>query len=405
MNDITRQAGSALLGYATDAGLWRLAREAAESLAQDPVGAKEWYPHFVLGKSARMTQDFEVALAQYTEAEAVAIHPKERDVARYERASVLCELGRREEADPLYAELADSSDPATRVEARVALALGVADRGDVPAAMSMLEDAAELANKAGVAREEAEVWQAMGVVLAQAERWTEARVRIKRAHTLRFALGDDQARDIYGWYHLFRIALGIERALGNHAAARSAARGVWRCAVLSGSIAWEANAAHAMCLTDPDASDSEIQAAVARLKTISRDAARSAVSRLAALEGLVLSEWSLHHYDSAIEAIAEIAAIGEESRISTPIFAHLVNSSDGRENIVAMPGGGYGLLIPSGKTEDFIAEVASRVFENRPELAKYSVLLKGRWAGGSPPRRRKGRARRKGKKNKKRRKR
>lgn len=75
-------------------------------------------------------------------------------------------------------------------------------------------------------------------------------------------------RDIYGWYHLFKSALIIERALGNKDEARQTAHGFWRCAVLSGSIASEAHAAHAMCLMDPNQDEPEVMAAVDRLHSI-----------------------------------------------------------------------------------------------------------------------------------------
>jgi hypothetical protein len=55
-----------------------------------------------------------------------------------------------------------------------------------------------------------------------------------------------------------------------------------------------------------------------------------------------------------MEAIAEIAAIGLEHDLDTPIFAHLVQYPMQDENIVLMPGGGYGLIVPPGETEEFV---------------------------------------------------
>ena len=398
MSDIAAQAGSALLRYAMDSGRWTLAREAAESLIQNSAGVQLFYPHFVLGKLSRVTDDLGSALDHYRAAEAHAIDPKSREIARYEQASVLCGLDKRAEADVMYAELAHSTAAETRVEARIALAMGMSERGEVLAAVEVLKDAAAIASKAELRREEAEAWQGLAEVFSRAERWKDARRSIKKAHELRFVGSDEQARDIFGWYHLYASALRIERALDNKDGARSAARGLWRVSVLSGSVKWEANAAHVMCLTNPDVDDSEIKVAVSRLRTMGGDSTQSPASRLVALESLVLCEWSLHRYEPAIEAIAEVAALAEESGIRPSFFGHTATTSADGENIAAMPGG-YLLLLPPGEKEQFVVDTATRIFERRPELAKYSVAVIGRLRSDAQSNRGRRKTRRRAKKS------
>src|SRR4051794_36831474 len=121
LRDVISEAGELLLEYAMDRGLWGLVREAAESITSDSL---EFYPHFFLAKSYRMTSEFARALTHYEIAERNAPTEQDRLMARYDRASVLCESGRRVEGDVLYREMLDSSDPSIRSSAQVALALG-----------------------------------------------------------------------------------------------------------------------------------------------------------------------------------------------------------------------------------------------------------------------------------------
>lgn len=376
MLDVAREAGHALLVFAMTRVFWSLAREAAESLLHSSAGVAQWFAHFTLGKWNRMAEDFETALVHYVAAEECAFYPKELEMARYERASVLCELGRREEADPLYIELAKSSDAGTRVEATIALALGLGlvERGDVPAAMAMLEEASVAASKAGMNRAVAEVQQAAGMILAKAERWEEALAHLKKAYSVRYAL-DGDSPDVYGWYHLYEHLFLVESVLGNKDGARRASHGLWRFSVLSGSPRWEARSASAMCLADPNEQDPEVIAALSRLRAASDDSSNSPTIRLAALESLVLCEWTLHHYEKAIEATLEIVAIGQEFRLPVPIFAHRANNDGDEDNVVGMPGG-WGLLMPQGKGEEFLLETASEIFDRRPELAQYANLIR-----------------------------
>ena len=372
-----RRAATALLDFATNTGRAALAREAAQELVNDRLGAQWSYPHFILGKCARMTSDLDVALRHYSAAETSANDQRFRTLARYERASVLFGLGRRTEADAIYTALAQEEDPATRAEARTALALGVALDGDLAKALTLVDEAASIAAGAGLVREEAEAWQARAEVLSGAERWEEARDAIGRAHSLRYGSKNKHTFDVYGWFNLLSRAFSIERALKHKEGAQGAAHGLWRFAVMSGSIGWEANAAHAMCLVDPDPDDEEVVAAVCRLEAAGHETSAPIATRLVALEALVLCRWSLQRYEAAVETIVEILAIGVEHKTDVPVFGHLVGYPAHDENIVSMPGGGYGLLVPPGETPEFIQALASRVFERRPELAKYAAMLVG----------------------------
>lgn len=75
-----------------------------------------------------------------------------------------------------------------------------------------------------------------------------------------------------------------------------------------------------------------------------------------------MCEWSLKRYEAAAEAIAELTAIGTENGLKTQVFAHLIDYPSQDESIVAMPGGGYGLLVPSGETSEFVLNLFARVF-------------------------------------------
>ena len=373
---IVHETGSALLKYATESGSWALAREAAETLVRDHPDALGGFAQFILGKAARMRGEFAEALTHYARAEELAAQSAYRDMARFERASVLCLLGRRSEADPIYTELAHSEEPATKAEARMGLALGVAERGDLLSAMTTLEEAAEIASTGGAPREEAEAWQCMGVILARAGRWSDARERLQRAHALRY---ETDARDVYGWFHLYRIVLEVERALGNEAGARAAAHGLWRFAVLSGSLAWECDAAHALCLVHHDANDPEVAMAVLRLRGVGDDSTRAPAERGAALEMLALCEWSLSRHERATEAILELYALSVEHDIDVRQFAYVPHArTRGHENIVILQDDSYGLVLPpQTEFQRFIEELLSSVLSRRPELSKYAMMVQG----------------------------
>lgn len=374
MTEIARMAGAALLDFATHAGYWKLAQEAAESLVRDPVSANHSYPHFVLGKWNRISENLEAALDHYWRAEMNAESPGERDVARYERASVLCGLGRREEADPLYSELANSDDPGTRVEAHIALAMGVAERGDVTAAVATLNDALESASQAGLLREEAEVQQVLGTVLAGAERWEESRVHLKEAHRQRHTFMGPEAGDIYGWYQLYLTILRVERALGNKDGARSAAHGLYRCSLVSGSHIWEVNAAHSLCRWEEDANDDEVIGALNRLRERGADTSATAATRVSSLVGLVLCEWTVCHYTQAMEAILELAALADEHDIGIPLFGFVPSDGSEEEALKEMPSG-FILFLPCGEDKELVIEMVSNILERRSELAQYGALI------------------------------
>lgn len=374
MTDVAREAGTTLLRYATDAGLWGLAREAAENLASD---ATDYFPHFILGKCYRMTGEFEQALKHYEISEAHAPTPRDREVARYDRASVLCELGRRPEADPLYKEMLDSKEPTTRAAARVALALGMSGRGETAAALRMLEDALQIAMDASAPRAVSEVHHAMARVHISEKEWVRARQHLKKAHSVRFDIQGPEGGDVLGWFHLYGSALQVERALQNRDGARSAAHGMWRYALLSGSIPWESDAAFAMCLADPNATDEEVSAAIARLGAIAGNLALSASLRVTALGSLVLCNWAVRRYEAAIEAILELLAIANEQNVDVPVFAHVSTDKEHDETVVQLSGG-MGLLLPPGEGPDFITGLVTRILERRPELIQHARAVMGR---------------------------
>jgi len=128
-----------------------------------------------------------------------------------------------------------------------------------------------------------------------------------RAHE---CLDGEGTLHVLGWFHLYQTALQIERALGNREGARSAAHGLWRFAVLSGNLYWETNAAHAMCLSNPNDNDPEVITALGRLRAMSTDVALPAASRVMVLENLIICEWSLKHHEAAVERILELLAFG-----------------------------------------------------------------------------------------------
>jgi tetratricopeptide (TPR) repeat protein len=382
LTDVIRETGSLLLRFALDRGHWGLAREAAESLT---ASSTDFFPHFVLAKAYRMTREFAKALLHYEVAEENAPTSREREMARYDRASVLCELGRRPEADAIYTAMLDSSEASTRSAARLALALGAADRGHRDEAMQLLEEALEIATEANDKRQVAEAHHAIGRILIDEEKWEEARAHLKQAHTIRMTVTGPEAFDVLGWFHLFESVLRVERALGNRQDARNAAHGLWRFAAASGSIRWETNAAHALCLADPNDADPDVIMAMSRLYSTKAEADLDDSLRVAVLESLIICEWSLKHYEEATELILELLALGNEHHVGIPIFAFLDPKSELEENVVQVPRG-YGLFAPFGQTPEFITAIVSRVLARRPELIQHANAVIGeRPARKKPP--------------------
>lgn len=386
ISDVAREAGTLLLRYAMEQGLWGLVREAAEGLTQDSI---DYYSHFVLGKCYRMSFDLEKALTHYKTAETLASEPHEREIARYNRASVLCDLGRRPEADILFSEMLDSSRASIRSEARVALALGASKRGEVDAAMLLLDEALAIATEAGVPRELSQIHLAIANVLIDDAQWENARNHIKEAQSIRSEIRGSEEVDVFAWFHLYQSALEVERALGDHAGTRNAAHGLWRFAVASGSIPWETKAARLMCLADRNENDSEVVAALARLHAMNNDANLDGYSRVFVLEALVVCEWSLRHYEAAIEAILELLALSAERKLNIPIFAHLSTDTEPDENVMTMPSTdgppAYALLAPPGEAPEFVGAITSRVLERRPELVQYPRLVIGEKRASAKP--------------------
>ncbi len=376
LHEISRNAGTTLLNFAMRKGLWPLVQEAALSLTQDPESSREWYPHFVLGKCKRMTGELDAALAEYAVGESLAKEGRGRDVCQYEKASVLCELGRREEADPIYEALCKSDDIGTRVEARIGLALGMPSTSGVDSAMKLLAGALQEARDAQLQREEAEVEQSMGLILVGAERWDEAREHLERAHSLRMSAKVEHHQDIYGWYQLLSSALRVERALGNKEDAANAAHSLHRFAVLSGSLAWQSSSAHALCLSEPNADDPEVVAAVGRLRRLGADASKPPDYRITALAGLVLCEWTRRRYEESVEALLDLQALREEFKLGGPMFAHMPSMDEDEENVASIAeGAAYALLLPQGATPESLYQLVDRVVVRRPELARYAVVV------------------------------
>ena len=383
LHEVARDAGASLLNFAMRQGLWTLVHEAAYGLTEDPESTRAWYPHFILGKCRRMTMDLKTALEQYTIAGELATDGHVREVCEYEKASVLCDLGRRPEADPIYESLCKSDNAGTRIEAKIGLALGMPD---VDAAMTLLSQALDEARAAHLEREEGETEQAMGFLLAGGEHWSEAREHLLRAHEMRMSRADEHARDAYGWYHLLATALRVERALGNDEDAANAAHSLYRFALVSGSLAWEANSAHALCLSEPDAENEEIIAAVARLRRLGTDPSKPAEYRVTALVGLVLCQWTRHHYEDAIEGMLELQAVREEYKIGGPIFFHTLSESAEEENVQASENGAvYALLVPPGEQPEFLYQLVDRVVARRPEFARYVAIVEAVRPPTAPP--------------------
>lgn len=373
MSNLTREAGTFLLRYAADRGLWWLAREAAENLTRD---SPDFYPHFVLGKCYRMSREPDKALVHYEIAEANAPSSNEREIARYDRASVLCELGRRSEADPLYRGMLNSTEPTTRAAARIALALGMSERGERDTALRMLKAALRIATSSSGPRILSEVHHAIARVLIDGDQWRRARHHVRKAQAVRHKVEGPEAFDALGWFHLCQCALQIERALGNRAAARSAARGLWRFAIVSGSVPWETTAASAFCLTSPTDDDSDVLVALARLRGMSADASQLVSLRVSALESLIICEWSLKHHEAAVEAILELLAIANEHNVDVPVFGHIRTDKLHDENVLQSPGG-YALLLPCGEGTDFMTGIVTRILARRPELIQHARLAVG----------------------------
>src|SRR5690606_11250250 len=143
--------------------------------------------------------------------------------------------------------------------------------------------------------------------------------------------------DVYGWFHLLRNILDVERALNNKEAARGAAHGLFRVAITSGSLRWEVEAACALCIEDPDPTDPEVSMAIARLRAMADDSSKEAKVRVHALVGIVRCEWSLERYEFSVIALLELIALGHEHGVRMPMFGHMMNDGSYTENVLAGP--------------------------------------------------------------------
>lgn len=372
---LARDAGQALLAFAMDKGLWSLARDSASGLVRVLDREDAFFPYFVLGKYDRLSGDLELALTHFTQAEEASRSSEEQDRARFERASVLCGLERPDEAETIYRALMQSGDAEMRIGATTSLALGVISRrGHTNEAFEVLHEAARSAKTAGLARLEAEAYQATAEVLIDEERWEEARDALRRAHKLRHTK-DLGKSDVYGWYFLFYMALRTEDALGNAQGAASAAHCLWRFAVISNNFSWEAEAAYTLCKYERNPAEGELVAAVERLANAGRNPFLPTELRRKALESLTICTWTLGEYDRAIEALIETQAIAAEYGLSAPRFMHLRAESKNQEPVCQV-GGVYVLLIPVDEPEEFVLEVVARVIQRRPELAQYVNVMK-----------------------------
>lgn len=368
--ELTREAGSLLLAYAMDSGFWGLAREAAVSLTRD---SSEYFPHFVLAKSYRMTEEFSKALAHYEAAEGSATTSQERNIARYDRASVLFELNRYDEANEIYRAMLESPEPGMRSASRLALALSTTDR-DV--AMALLEEALAIATEADDRRTIADIHHAMARTFINEEAWEAARTHLKTAHTLRMELTGPEAFDVLGWFQMLKSIVRVERALGNHAGARSATHSLCHFALASGSVRWETGAANVMCLADPDPKEPDVIGAMSRLYTLREDVGLEVPLRILVLESLVICEWSLKHYEEATEAILELLALANEQHVKIPYFAYAVptGNTSPKETVTPAPMG-YALFVPLGERPEFVYDLVSRVLARRPELTQHAKMF------------------------------
>lgn len=376
MSDIIKHAGTELLQFAFDRGLWPLAYEAAESLVNDPTGSEDWFPHFVLGKCRRMRDERKAAISDFENAEIVAIEKRAQELARYERASVLHEMGETQAAESLFKDLSTSDDVAIQISSKLAIGYGLGQRGDITSAISVLQEAAEMAKLDGKAHEEAEVWQGMGSILADAERWNEARDCLMRASTIRSSLTGAKARDIYGWYHLYRRAFEVECALENHHGAADAARCLWSCSLMSGNIDWQSSSAIAMCTSYEDKTSPDLDKVVEALHVIGYDVDSPPRERVSALNGIVQCQWLRCDYLSAMDAVLSIVALADDLGVDAPVIGHLEHSDDFNSTILPLFPVGYVLVLPPGETQEFITKTVSTLLQRRPELAQYAVLRK-----------------------------
>lgn len=375
MDHLVRQAGGALLDFAAQSGHWDLVRESATSLTSVPLSADHPYPHFMLGKCYRMTGHLDAALKQYACAESMADDDLTmQENARYERASVLWDLGKREEAERYYIELEKSEHVSVSVQSKTALAMGIAGRGQVADAVQLLNEASQIAEAAGLRHEMAAAQQAAGYVHICAERWDDARKALRKAYEVRFHLEGPESRDAYGWFHLYGMLLHVERALDNKEAARSAARGLFRFALVAGSPKWEAMAAGALCIAHPDPTDPEVALATTRLRATADDTANEIEVRVQALAGVVRCEWALQRYELAMVALLELLAIGDEHNVPIPVFAHVPSDASDGESVCEVPGG-WLLLVPDGQVSDFVIPLINKVLGDRPELAQYTTAI------------------------------
>ena len=376
LQDVAREAGTMLLNFAMAKGLWGLAREAAETLTRDST---DFFPHFVLAKSYRMTRDLAKAVSHLEIAERHAPGLSERETARFDRASVLCDLGRRDEADALYTQALESDSASMRSAAKLALALSASARGERDVAMCLLDEALAIATNINATRQIAEIHHAIGRVLIDEQNWKQAREHLAKAHALRLSLGDaPEAFDVIGLFHLFDSILEVEHALQNREGARNAAHGLWRLALAAGSVPWETKAAQAMCLADPNVDDLEVREAITRLHSMATDRQLSDANLVLVLRSLIISEWSLGHYEESTEGMLELLALANERHIRVPMFAYAAPKTVNAQNEVVfeMPLG-YGLFVPPRAGPEFVYDVVSRVLERRPELIQHAKMVVG----------------------------
>lgn len=378
LDDLRKKAAELLLQCALQDWHWPLAKEAAEALVE--AGVASYYPHFILGKAARIYGDCKLALNEYAKAETHAKSDYEVNVAKYERAAVLVTLGQDHEAEPIFRALAQSENPVTKAQALVALGLMIAKQRKFDEAVPMVEEAHRITKKTGFIREEADSLHALAKILSDAGRLAEAREHLLTAHKLRLSISKKPgASDIYGWYHLMLEAVEVERRLGNAAGLASAAHACWRCAAASGNIQWEAESAYMLCIADGNIDDEEIQLALSRLRSWAADFAHAPESRLQALNGLILSYWSFDLFTEAIEAILDLMAISIESDLDHPIYAHGPREQgQNPEKILRLPDDvGYLLTVPENIGFDGFMTLISEILSRRPELKQYASMMFG----------------------------
>jgi hypothetical protein len=180
------------------------------------------------------------------------------------------------------------------------------------------------------------------------------------------------------------MALHVERALGNKEGAADAAHSLYQCARASGSLSWEAGSAEGLCLSEPDADNAGVIAAVARLRRLGSDPSKPPDYRATALDGVVRCEWTRRHYEESIEAIMDLHALRAEYALPGAQYIYAPSSNDDGGNIVEVEDDAYALLVPPGETPDFVFELIDRVVARRPELAQYMAIVSAGSEAGDP---------------------